>query len=56
MSVLQHALCLRGRFGSAETCLKMKQLMKNENDGKHVFTFCVCIALLLPQGMFLTCS
>lgn len=28
MSVLRHALCLKGGFGSAETRLKMKQLVQ----------------------------
>lgn len=41
MSVLQHALYLKGGFGSAKTCLKMKQLMINESDEKCVFILCV---------------
>lgn len=54
MIVLQHALCLKGGFGSAETCLKMKQLVQMMRS--MLFTLCICIVLLLPQSTYLPCS
>lgn len=53
MSVLQHALYLKGGFGSAKTCLEMKQVQMMRS---MLLTLCVYLALLLPQGMFLPCS
>ena len=39
ISVLQHALCLKGGFDPAETCLKNEVV--SANDEKHAFLHCV---------------
>lgn len=49
--MLQHALCLKGGFGSAETCLKVEELVQRMTN--MVFTLCAFIALLLPQSTYL---
>lgn len=45
---IQHAFCFKGGFGSAETCIKLKQLMQMMKNG--LFMLCVCIAVFLPQS------